>query len=562
MYQPPAGGPGGFAGVRRFSDIPDVDEPDAPSSAASQPRATNRLLIGAIAVAALGGALAATTYRSFDLDRFFLPKELALDVGAGVAALNLVGGRRAREWTLADLLLAGWLALSLLSATGATNAWHAFRALGITFGGAVMFWSAAALRGAGQVRSVAVFLAVAATAASASALAQAYGADWTIFSANRAPGGMLGNRNFVAHAAAMSIPLLVWLAGTSRSAGGIALGVVGLLANTAVLVLSRTRAAWLAVAVWIGVMALVAWRSRDVTRAAIVPRRGRVVIAALLAGIVLALMIPNTLDWNMDSVRGVVNYREGSGAGRVRQYITSLKLAKAHPVLGVGPGNWPVEYPAVASRNDPSLSDATAMTSNPWPSSDWVAAVSERGVLATLVLAALMVTLLVCAWRGWRDAVYPSRERLAALAGGSVVFIAAIEGMFDAVSLLSFASTFIWAAAGALIPLGNRVWRGDLAGRGRAYLMGATALIWLGFVTVTAGKIHAMRLYSTGTLTGVRAAAAFDPGSYRIQLRATELLAARGMCEPARRSAAAAQRLFPHASGPQAALGRCGGSAR
>lgn len=538
-----------------------MDEPDSPA-AAGDSRAVIGLLLGAVAVAAFGGALAATAFRSFDLDRFFVPKELALHVGAGVAAVLLAARRTARQWRSADLLLLGWVALSIVSAAGATSGWHAVRALGITLGAAVLFWTATALREAGLGRAVAAILAMAATAASVSALAQAYGVDWTLFAQNRAPGGTLGNRNFVAHVAAMAVPLLIWLTATAGGFAGIAFGAVGLLANTAVLVLSRTRAAWLALAVWLAVAVVVTWRSRDVTRAAVVPRRGRVVLAALATGMVLALVIPNTLDWRsdspyLDSVRGVVNYRQGSGAGRLRQYTTSLKLTRAHPILGVGPGNWAAEYPAVASRDDPSLADATGMASNPWPSSDWIAALSERGIPATLALLALVVILVVNSWRGWRDSVSSSRDRLAALAGGSVVLVGALEGMFDAVSLLAFPSVLIWASAGALIPAGRPVRRGTAAGRGRVYLAGAVAVVWLGFVAMAASKIHAMRLYSQGTLESVRAAATYDPESYRIQLRAAELLAARGMCRLAYHHAMQARSLFPHASAPRAILARC-----
>ncbi|MEA3245959.1 MAG: O-antigen ligase family protein [Gemmatimonadota bacterium] len=544
-----------------------MDEPDAPATAAGESRIATGPLVAAIAVAAVGGALAATTFRSFDLDRFFLPKELALQVGAGVAAVVLASRRGPRRWSVADLLLLAWVAMSVASGIGATSGWHALRALAITGGGAAMFWAGAALRAAGRGRHVAVILAVAATAASASALAQAYGFDWTVFATNRAPGGTLGNRNFVAHVAALAVPLLIWITATAGGATGIVLGAAGLLGNTAVLVLSRTRAAWLALAVWLVVAGAVAWRSRDVTRAAVVPRRGRVVLAALATGIVLALVIPNTLDWRsdspyLDSVRGVVNYREGSGAGRLRQYTNSIKLTRAHPLLGVGPGNWAAEYPAVASRDDPSLSDATGMASNPWPSSDWVAALSERGIPATLALAALVLVLLMNSWRGWRDSVYSSRDRLAALAGGSIVLVAACEGMFDAVSLLAFPTVLIWASAGALIPAGRPVRTSTASARGRTYIAGAMAVAWLGFAAMTAGKIRAMRLYSTGTLDGVRAAATYDPGSYRIQLRAAELLAGRGLCRLAYHNATQAYALFPHASAPQAILARCAGSTR
>ncbi|HVZ49014.1 MAG TPA: O-antigen ligase family protein [Gemmatimonadaceae bacterium] len=544
----------------------DASAGTAPSAPASPPGSTPLVL--AFAVAAVGGAVAAVSFRAFDLDRFFVPKELALHVAALMIVVPLTRRRAPAPWTRADLALAAWLAVSAASAVLATSGWLAARALALSLSAAMIFWAGPSLYDAGRARGVAALLAVAATLAAGSSLAQAYGVSVDLFSANRAPGGLLGNRNFVAHVAAMGLPLLVWLTATARSAGGGVVGALALLVNAAALVLSRTRAAWLALAIWLPLVAFAVWRHglpRDPGRPAVAPRGARAIVAGIAGGIVIAVAIPNTLDWRsdspyLDSVRGVVNYREGSGAGRLRQYANSLKLTRAHPLLGVGPGNWASEYPAVASRNDPSISDATGMASNPWPSSDWVAAMAERGVPAALALAAFVLLLLRQAWRTWRAPERASHERLAALAGGSVVLIGAVEGMFDAVSLLALPSVMLFAAAGALIPRGTAVATRAAATRApatRAVLTAAAAVCWLAIVAMTAARLDAMRRYAQGTAASVRMAAALDPGSYRIQMRAADIAAARGDCKAATRYATAARGLFPHAAAPQAILARC-----
>ena len=58
-------------------------------------------------------------------------------------------------------------------------------------------------------------------------------------------------------------------------------------------------------------------------------------------------LLPNRLEWKsdspyLDSAAGLVNYKEGSGRGRLVQYGNSLRMTVAHPLFGVGPGNWPV----------------------------------------------------------------------------------------------------------------------------------------------------------------------------------------------------------------------------
>ncbi|MDA1080538.1 MAG: O-antigen ligase family protein [Gemmatimonadetes bacterium] len=556
-----------FARGRPPGDIPRVDAQAAAESSDPPSRWGSAALVLAFWLAALAASGAVAPFRSFELDRFFVPKELALHCGALVVALVLTARRGDRRYTLADLALGAWLIWSVVSALLATSGWHAARALAISLSAGAVFWGATALRADGRARQVVLALAAASAIAVASALAQAYGYGNDLFAANRAPGGLLGNRNFIAHVAAMALPLFVFLAATSRSSLGSLIGAAAILASSAALVLSRSRAAWLALAVWLLIAVPVAWQGRGVIKTAMAPRRGLLLAGALATGLLLALVLPNALDWRsdspyLDSVRGVVNYRDGSGAGRLKQYTNSLKIARANPVVGVGPGNWAAEYPGFAVKPDPSISESSGMTANPWPSSDWVAAIAERGIPAALAMATLLIVLLMNAWRGWRDSVFPSAERFGALAGGSAVLIGVVEGGLDAVSLLAFPSIILWGAAGAMIPAGRAMTTRRFSPRARAYLLGATAIVWTGIVAMTAGKLEAMRLYSCSTLESVRAAATYDPGSYRIQMRAAELLAERGMCRLAYHNAMAARGLFPRAAAPEAVLAKCAGSTR
>jgi O-antigen ligase len=541
----------------------------SPVTGGTEPEAVSRsegnFALAALAVAAIGAALGVVTYRSFDLDRFFVPKELALHLGALGMAMYVMSRRERRAWTAADVALAAWLGFSVISMFGATSGWLAMRALALTASAAIVYWSASTLRAAGRERAVVIILCLAISLAGLSALAQAYGFVLQSFATNRAPGGTLGNRNFVAHVSAMALPMILWLVATTRSNFRALIGSGAILVASAALVLSRTRAAWLALAIWLALLLPLTWSGRAVFRAAMPPGRTRLLAATLVTGVVLALVVPNALDWRsdtpyLDSVRDVVNYREGSGAGRLRQYQNSLKMTRAHPVAGVGPGNWAAEYPAFAGRGDPSIMDATGMTANPWPSSDWVAAISERGIPAALAIIGFVFLLLRNSWRGWSDSVYSSRERVGALAGGSVVLVGTIEGTFDAVTLLAFPSVVMWASAGALIPAARALFTSPPSTRAIPIRVLGVGLLWSALVAISAAKINAMRLYSRGTYDDVRMAASYDPGSYRIQLRAAETQAARGMCPAARVNAQNALSLFPHAQAPRQVLARCGGS--
>ncbi|HEX2059940.1 MAG TPA: hypothetical protein VHK90_04305, partial [Thermoanaerobaculia bacterium] len=258
--------------------------------------------VGAIAV-----VLASTALHAFELDRFFVPKELVLHL---TAVLVAVMAARAAT-TRVDLWLLGFLALSGVSAIFATNPWLAMRALAITASSLVLFRAARAVPSEKLVHG----LAVAVVATVATALLQAYGVETLFFSESRAPGGTLGNRNFVAHVAAFGAPLLLLSALRARRFAGYAIASIGAAVVIATLVLTRSRAAWLAAAVVLLVLLIGVMRARAWKRFVLI-----VVFAG--AGAAAALLIPNTLRWRsdnpyVDSLTGVIEYDEGSGRGRL-----------------------------------------------------------------------------------------------------------------------------------------------------------------------------------------------------------------------------------------------------
>jgi len=524
---------------------------------------TDWIALAAIAAGALASVLWVLPYRGFDLDRFLAPKELAVHVAAGLAGAATLAGARSVRIARADFLLGAWLLLSIASALFATNAWLGFRAVTLSVSGAVIYWSARRLAAAGLSRALGAALAFVVVAGATTALLQAYGVKLEFATLSRAPGGTFGNRNFMAHLAAIGVPLLFWQALVARRAAGSLLALAGFAVCAAALVLSRTRAAWLALMV-VGVIALALAARGPALFEPAQRRRAWVVIATGIAGVVLALVIPNHLDWRsdnpyLDSVKGVVNYKEGSGRGRLKQYANSLTMSLHHPAFGVGAGNWPVQYPANAPDDDPSLAEGTGMTANPWPSSDWIAALSERGVVAALAWTAFVLTVAGAGLRARFDASSPPPARLAALAGLATLLVAALEGLFDAVLLLPMPLIVTMAAAGLLLPAGKDEGTFTFAAPSRV----ALPLLLLAAQSVAAlaaaSRVDAMRLYTIGTTASLESAVRRDPGNFRIRLRAAEAQQARGNCAAARAHALAARDLFPHAPGPKRVLAGCPG---
>jgi O-antigen ligase len=531
--------------------------------AASSPTGRDRLTLHVLQLGAIAVVLAALPYKAFDLDRYFVSKELVLHLCAATAALLCIRNRHRVTVTVIDVLLAAFLVSSAISTLFATNLWAAERALAISLSGAALFWVASALRRAGLVRPLIVALACSVVLGAATALAQAYGVQTDYFSLNRAPGGTFGNRNFVAHLAAIGTPVVMLVALTARPGFGSLFGGISMAIVAAALVLSRSRAAWLAVivlAVPVAILGIRTWSRWCEPRTL----RRLVVLGVFAAiGVAAAVWIPNRLEWKsespyLDSAAGLVNYKAGSGKGRLVQYTNSLRMTAAHPVFGVGPGNWPVAYPKYASRGDPSMSQEDGITSNPWPSSDWVAYLTERGVLGFALLAMVMVGLL---WRAIRDLnVRTGRDAERVLTAIALVgtFVAvAVVGAFDAVLLIAVPTFFVWTLAGALAPPGN----GGIEIERGVQRFAPILVLALGIVAVgrSALQLAAIATFSTATKTNMlERASSLDPGSYRIHIRLAQSYRARGDCPRAVAHARAARALFPSAAEPRRELTACG----
>jgi O-antigen ligase len=496
---------------------------------------TDRLIRLAIQAGVIAAVVAALPYKVFELDRYFVPKELVLHVAALIIALVLVARRRTLSFDIVDGLIAFFLLWSIASAVFATNHWVAQRSVAISVSSAIVFWGARSVAARGSYRPILIAAAIAAVVAAALSLAQAYGLETEYFSANRAPGGTFGNRNFVAHMAVIGLPSLVWCTVTARRPFGAVLGSLGGAILGAALVLSRSRAAWLAVAACLVLLFIPMIASMKYWRESQIGGRfARLTLAAAIGGMA-AIALPNTLNWNsdspyLDSARGMVDYKSGSGRGRVAQYQNSLRMAASNPVFGVGPGNWPVEYVRFAPSNDRSLAD-DGMTANPWPSSDWVAFVSERGFIPAAALLSAFVILFFSALRRWSELENPD----AVLAQ----------------CVLAAPSFLVWSILGATS--GIRRNSREVKVSTRALGISAIVMMLLSLVSVARSVTQTVAMmdvgrgaYTAGWVTG----AMWDPGSFRINLRVAELYSRRGHCSVARGYARQAVSLFPHS--PQA----------
>jgi len=515
-----------------------------------------RLSLRMIQAGAIAVVLVVTTLHVFELDRFFVPKELALHATAFLAAILAFRALAQIPVTRIDLLLAGYLALGVLSAIFATNRWLALRSLAISASGLAIFWTARALRSRGLARPLINGIALAIVVVAMTCLLQTYGLDTDFFSVNRVPGGTLGNRNFIAHAAAFGFPVVLLAVLFARRGRMSLTSSLGVTIVTASLVVTRSRAAWLAFAAMLFVFLAAMLVSGPLRRDRLMWARLGVTLALVALGVAAALFIPNHLHWVSDnpyeeSLKNVTQYQHGSGRGRLVQYELSAVVTMWHPLFGVGPGNWPVAYPHYAARRDPSMNDAEpGTTMNPWPSSDWVAILAERGPAAFVMLVLAVAGIAMSGLRRLMHA-QDAEEAIIATTLVATIVAAVAAGLFDAVLLLGVPTLLVWAAIGAL-------WWPD-APRPRprywsAVVIGAIALAAIGAVR-SAMQLDAMSAYATRSdRASLERASSIDPGNYRLQMR----LARGGSRKLRCPHAVAAHGLFPYAAAAADAARGCG----
>jgi O-antigen ligase len=532
-------------------DVPDlIFDPAADALAVPADTRPERVALRVLQAGVLAVVIAAVTWKQFELDRFFVPKELILHIVALTTLLLTRRKLRASALTWIDALLLAFLLLGVVSALFAGNPWLGVRALTLTASSVALFWSARAVARAGYAVPLLDAIALAVIAGATTSLLQTYGVRTELFSINRAPGGTLGNRNFVAHLAAFGFPIVLLAALRARRHIVSVLWGAGVAVIVATLILTRSRAAWLAFAAALFVLVAMLLLSRTIRGTARVWIRLGIVTALTAAAIAAALLVPNRLRWNsdnpyLDSMRDVANFQEGSGRGRMIQYRQSLRMTMSHPLLGVGPGNWSVDYPRHAADNDPSLNNAEpGTTANPWPSSDWVALAAERGPAAAVILLVVFAGLSLAALRALVQATDIDRALTATATLATIAGII-VTGAFDAVLLLALPSFVCWAALGAMwTPPARDPAPRELKLR-RPALAFLSLLALLGVLRSTS-QLAGMGFYSAhSTVKAARLAARIDPGNYRAHLR----LARSGRNRAERcEHALAARRLLPRAS--------------
>ena len=300
------------------------------------------------------------------------------------------------------------------------------------------------------------------------------------------PVSTLGNTNFVAHFLELVIPLTAVGALIRRPRWQqIALA---LLAATAAwhLLLAQNRASWLALPVGLGVGFF--W----------VVRRGRRRLVLWLGSLLLlllavGLLLAHTPSGGAGSLArrtynralSAFDLRNHSVAQRLLIWQNTWALIKAHPLIGVGPGNYSIQLPAYRSppqhatwhRLKRGQRNRQAFHAH----NDYLETWAETGLVGLGALGWLLAAFLVPAWRA-RGQPTPPWQRL--LRGGCMAALvtALVHSCFSFNLRDPTSALYFWTIAALLVSLlnserdGEPNWRWTLTHPGLRLLVGGAAL--------------------------------------------------------------------------------------
>ncbi|MFH1688201.1 MAG: O-antigen ligase family protein [bacterium] len=208
---------------------------------------------------------------------------------------------------------------------------------------------------------------------------------------NHLPFATMANKNLLASALLLMLPLVAatWL--TDRGIWQpVSLAVLGV--DTVAIVLAHARATWLALAVAACfALVLVYWGhrrrmpwSRVVTARRTVFSLVAVTAVALMIGFAMLSAAPNT---QRPDSKLPVNMSTSSLKQRLLLWDKSLAIARYHPLLGCGPGNWKLTVPAYGTQGLPSASGDLYFLR---PHNEYLMVLSESGPITLACYLAIL----------------------------------------------------------------------------------------------------------------------------------------------------------------------------
>ncbi|MDF1545919.1 MAG: O-antigen ligase family protein [bacterium] len=250
---------------------------------------------------------------------------------------------------------------------------------------------------------------IAALAVGLVGIAQLYSLAFLDLPGNVIPYATMANRNLFASFLVLSLPFALI---TARSELRIkrGLGVVTTAVIIFTIVVSQTRAVWVALAI-AGLSALVlAIATRSSRSVAISGKQSAgksggkkiIILSVLVVAAVIALS-NSTQEWKLtDRMKSIVSREDGSISDRLDIWSRSFGMVADHPMIGVGPGQWRVQIAGYGVEGTRSESGVTHFQR---PHNDFLWVLCESGSLALLFYLTIFA---FAGWKGWQKLKRPS----------------------------------------------------------------------------------------------------------------------------------------------------------
>lgn len=251
------------------------------------------------------------------------------------------------------------------------------------------------------------------------ALSQYSGLAFTQFPGAGDMIGTMVNKNQLAAAMCLSFPFTLY----AMYRGGLfwrISGVIAAISSLAVIVLSNTRAAWMAMPLGcfaaLLVLAVGVWTTRSL-RASLVRHRGKLIAMVAVLIVVLGLFSSPILRHSdqqsvLDRFSSIIHMSGRSTHERIALWEKSLRMFADFPLLGVGPGNWRL---TIARYGTDELTVDPGVTFYQRPHNDYLWVLTEEGVFALLCYLALFATAITYCVRIARRSTEPATIILSAL---------------------------------------------------------------------------------------------------------------------------------------------------
>lgn len=331
----------------------------------------------------------------FRLEQYDLPKDIAFAALGATCGLSLMFSRDQWINLRVDAPMIAVIAWgSVLGQTVAIDVHAGWRLTGCFAAGALAFFSARRVGATSIVTHVHTALCGVIVVLFLLVLFEGFGILEFISAPGRRPGATLGNRNLAARVACLSLPLMWRLIVAAKQRIATFFFAVAVALSAAAIAMSRSRGAWLVSGCLLLVLPTVITVDRHYGKT--VASRTYVWAMAAVVGAAFALFVPNRLGWRPsdfgNSAARLLDYRFGTGRGRLLQAQTSWRMIQAMGLEGVAPGNWSILYPRFATTDDPSV-NANAFYPGPQvPRNDLLPFTAEYGV-GGLVLAFVAIAL-------------------------------------------------------------------------------------------------------------------------------------------------------------------------